>query len=164
MCMKIQQITFTGKPNNYAKIDNVLSRSAQPNKEDFAWLKKQGVTDVVNFRTMFVAAIDFDEKEVVESLGMKYHNIPSITAKPQEKNVLEFLNLADNISKNNGKLHLHCQAGADRTGMYSFIYKSMKNIGDMTQNVQEWIQKGHNVAKYPDLIEQTKKIIEKIKI
>ncbi len=33
-------ISFTGKPDNYAIIDKYVSRSAQPAKEDFVWLKK----------------------------------------------------------------------------------------------------------------------------
>ena len=125
--MNIRPISFKGMPHNYYKIDNTVSRSAQPQKEDFAWLKEQGVTDIINFRTMFVSGIDFDEKKVVESLGMKYHNIPTITAKPNDDNIKEFLDLTDTVCKNNGKLHLHCAAGADRTGMYSFIYKTIKD-------------------------------------
>ena len=82
--MIISPISFKGMPNNYSKIDNTLSRSAQPMAEDFAWLKEQGVTDVVNFRTMVVSGVEFDEKTSVEELGMIYHNIPSITSKPTE--------------------------------------------------------------------------------
>jgi hypothetical protein len=86
--MIINAISFKGMPSNYSKIDNTLSRSAQPMADDFAWLKEQGITDIVNFRTMVVSGVEFDEKTAVESLGMKYHNIPSITSKPEEKNIL----------------------------------------------------------------------------
>ena len=50
--MKTQSITFKGMPNNYSQIDKTVSRSAQPMAEDFVWLKEQGVTDIVNFRTI----------------------------------------------------------------------------------------------------------------
>ena len=161
--MKISSISFMAMPKNYARIDSFLSRSAQPSVEDFVWLKEQGVTDVVNFRTMFVSGIDFDEKKVVESLGMKYHNIPTITAKPNDDNIKEFLDLTDTVCKNNGKLHLHCAAGADRTGMYSFIYKTIKNIGTMVENEREWIARGHNLGRYPDLRTWTKDFLSRIK-
>lgn len=161
--MQVSLIYFKAMPKNYAKIDNNLSRSAQPLVEDFTWLKEQGVTDVVNFRTMTVSDIDFDEKEIVESLGMKYHSIPSITAKPNEAKINEFLNLTETVSKKNGKLHLHCAAGADRTGMYSFIYKAVKNIGTMVENEAEWIARGHNTIKYPDLRAWTKDLVKRIK-
>ena len=48
--MKTAQITFTGIPPKYDRIDKFISRSGQPQKDDFAWLKSQGVTDVINFR------------------------------------------------------------------------------------------------------------------
>ena len=41
---------------------------------------------------MAVPGVDFDEKAVIESLGMKYHNIPSSTRNPKEENIAEFLN------------------------------------------------------------------------
>ena len=165
--MKIANTTrnliFCGMPNNYSKIDNFVSRSAQPQKEDFLWLKEQGVTDVVNFRTMVVSAVDFDEKTVVESLGMTYHNIPSMTSEPKEENINEFLGLVKQVKDKNGQLHIHCKAGADRTGMYAFIYKMINNIGTLFENEKEWIVKGHDIVRYPNLRNWTKNFICKIK-
>ena len=161
--MKISPISFKGKPFNYSKIDNTLSRSAQPMAEDFIWLKEQGVTDVVNFRTLIVSGVEFDEKMSVEALGMKYHNIPSITSKPTEENVRVFLNLAKDVADKNGKLHIHCKAGADRTGMYAFIYKAIKDIGTLVENENEWIAKGHNIQRYPNLRAWTKELVGKLK-
>lgn len=150
--MKVQNICFTGVPENYATIDNYVSRSAQPKEDDFVWLKDNGVTDIVNFRTMTVPELDFDEPELVKSLGMKYHSIPSVSKYPQEKNVFDFLALADEILSQNGKLHIHCKQGADRTGMYSYLYKSYKHIGSESENIAEWIAKGLHLEKYPNLI------------
>ena len=160
--MKVHSITFQGIPKNYAKINNTVSRSAQPSKEDFVWLKEHGITDIINFRTMYVSAVDFDEKTVVENLGMKYHNIPSITKNPKDENVLEFINLAKNIEENGGKLHIHCKAGADRTGMYSYIYKSIKGIGNRTDNQKEMLKMGHNTKLYPDLLPWVNNFIDKL--
>lgn len=158
--MKIQSITFKGMPNNYSQIDKTVSRSAQPMAEDFVWLKEQGVTDIVNFRTMVVSGVEFDEKTAVESLGMNYHNISSITAKPEEKNIEDFLELTKKVKEKQGKLHIHCKAGADRTGMYSFIYKALNNIGTLAENEKEWISKGHNIERYPDLRNWAKRFIK----
>ena len=55
--MQVKNISFKGMPKNYAKIDSYLSRSAQPMAEDFVWLKQQGVTDVLNFRTIVISCI-----------------------------------------------------------------------------------------------------------
>ena len=91
--MKIAQVSFLGQPNKYHKVDETISRSAQPSKDDYKWLQSQGVTDVVNFRHHTVN--EFDERQVVNSLGMKYHHIPSSSKRPMSQNVLKFLNLAE---------------------------------------------------------------------
>ena len=159
--MNVSKINFLAKPKNYGVIDQYVSRSAQPQKEDFAWLKEQGVTDIFNFRTMFDPSINFDEKEEVEKLGMKYHNIPSITNKPTEANVERFLTEVNEVITHNGKAHIHCKAGADRTGMYALIYKSLKNIGFWELNKMEMIAKGHFFIKYSNVIPWANKYINK---
>lgn len=154
-------IIFRGKPDNYLKIDNIVSRSAQPKAEDFKWLKEQGVTDVINFRTMYVSNLDFDEKQVVEQEGMRYHNIPSYTRHPEEKNIGNFLDIVEDVKHNGGKVHIHCKAGADRTGMYSWIYKQKNNIGSMASNEDEMLRMGHHNKTYPELIDWIKKFLIK---
>lgn len=163
MKIVLSKAVFSGKPRNYLKIDDTVSRSAQPKREDFAWLKEQGVTDVFNFRTMFISGLFFSEKECVESLGMKYHNIPSVSAAPEESKVLEFLDSIQQVRKNNGKAHIHCKAGADRTGMYAFIYKMLNGIGSLTENKQEWIKHGHDRKRYPDMMQWAEKLVTKLK-
>ena len=121
MKVVLNSVLFKAQPPNYTKIDDTVSRSAQPAKEDFKWLKEQGVSDIINFRTMYKPDLNFSEKNVVESLGMNYHNIPTVSAAPQQEGVNIFLRLIENIKQRNGKVHIHCKAGADRTGMYSFI-------------------------------------------
>ena len=160
--MSILCVSFLGKPKNYLQIDEVVSRSAQPNKDNLLWLKQQGVTDIFNFRTMYVTGIDFDEKAEVEALGMKYHNIPSGTRHPKPENIDRFLKEVDEVAANGGKAHIHCKAGADRTGMYSYIYKSVKGIGTRLQNKFEMITMGHNTQLYPNLIGWTDQFINKL--
>ncbi len=160
--MRIAKINFQGKPSNYAQIDNFLSRSAQPEQEDFKWLKEQGITDIINFRTMHNPGLNFDEKVVVEENGMKYHNIPTTSKSPREYSVKEFLALLDNIITNGGKAHIHCKAGADRTGMYSFIYKQLNHIDSTSANIEEWIKRGHDTLRYPNMINWAKETVKKL--
>lgn len=154
-------ISFSGRPNNYANIDQYVSRSAQPAKEDFAWLKAQGVTDIINFRTMYQSGMNFDEKKVVENLGMKYHNIPTYSRTPKEENILKFLKITNKVIEEGGKIHIHCKAGADRTGLNAFIYKMSKGIGTLRENIDEWIFRGHNTKLYPDMIPWAKNFVSK---
>lgn len=161
--MKILPIvSFKGKPKNYSIIDKYVSRSAQPELDDFVWLREQGVTDVFNFRTMYDPSITFDEQREVEKLGMKYHNIPSVTKFPKEENVDRFLKEVEVVRQNGGKAHIHCKAGADRTGMYAYIYKTLNGIGERLGNQIEMIRMGHNLEWYPDLLPWTNKLINKL--
>lgn len=161
--MKNINISFLGKPHNYKQIDNYLSRSAQPELEDFSWLHEQGVTDVINFRTLCNdETTKLLEKNAVESAGMRYHQIPSKTKHPTEKNITKFLNLVNEIINKDGKVHIHCKAGADRTGMYSYIYESLHNISTQGERLKEWLSMGHHLQKFPDLIPWTVDYVNKI--
>lgn len=148
--MKIAQVSFLGQPQNYHKVDDTISRSAQPAKEDYKWLKSQGITDIINLRHHTIN--EFDERQVVNNLGMKYHHMPCHPRHPKEENISDFLKLTEQVKKEGGKLLVHCKAGVDRTGLYSFIYKEFNNIGKTTDNVIEWISKGHHIECYPDMI------------
>jgi len=151
------------KPFNYSRIDSTVSRSAQPQANELVCLAQHGVTDIVNFRIMVKPEIDFDEKALVERLGMRYHSIPSITSKPSQENVLNFLKLAKKVKERGGRLHMHCQLGADRTGMYSFIYEIMNNIHTTSSAGWEWLRRGHNHQKYPNLMQWACDFITKFK-
>lgn len=163
MNVSFSTINFQGKPDNYSVIDKYVSRSAQPQKEDFKWLKEQGVTDIVNFRTMFRPDVSFDEQKEVEALGMRYHNIPSITKQPTEENVNTFLKEIELIKQKDGKVHIHCKAGADRTGMYAFIYKMKNGLGSLPKNQAEWFEHGYHYKLYPDIMEWARNLVLKFK-
>lgn len=161
--LQIQNPIFKAMPKNYVQIDNYISRSAQPDKEDFLWLKEQGVTDVINFRTLVVEKIDFNEEQEVKKVGLTYHSIPSVTRHPKEENILRFLDIIEKVKAQAGKVHIHCMAGADRTGMYAFIYKVLNKIGTIADNEKEWLERGHNIRLYPNLRNWTKDFMKTIK-
>ena len=73
------------------------------------------------------------------------------------------MDIVDNVIENNGKAHIHCKAGADRTGMYAFIYKAVKNIGTVAENEVEWLNFGHNKKLYPNLQSWTKEFVKNLK-
>lgn len=160
--MNVARINFYGKPLNYGVVDKYVTRSAQPAAEDLIWLKEHGVTDVFNFRTMIVPALGYSEQAAVEKLGMKYHNIPSYTRYPNESNVNLFLKEIDAVKAKNGKAHIHCKAGADRTGMYAFIYKMTQGIGNLDSNKAEWLNFGHHFKTYPDLMDWAEGFVRRL--
>ena len=153
--------TFLGKPANYAIIDKFVSRSAQPKKEDIEWLKSQGITDIFNFRSMHSPDINYNEETEVKKASIRYHNIPSITRKPTEENIDTFLKEIEEVKQRGGKAHIHCKAGADRTGMYAFIYETINGIKTLPKSQAEWFEHGYHYKLYPGLMEWTRNFVLK---
>ena len=151
-------------PSNYIATDSFLSRSAQPNQRNIDWLKKNNVTDVVNFRRNDENfPIDFDECKYVESKGMTYHCIPSYTNYPEEKKLGNFLDIVDSVQKKGGKIHIHCREGADRTGMYAYIYERLINLTPKAEAYKSFINGGWHNLDYPHLVDFAEKFVQKIK-
>ncbi len=155
--MKITPIISFGaykRPENFKQIDNNVMRSAQPEADEIVWLKdNKNLTDIINFRTMYVRAVDFDEEELSKALNIKYHSIPTISKSPEKENVKEFLDIINDIKEKNGKVLIHCKAGADRTGFYSFIYEVLNGCQTKEEAEKEMLKMGHNKERYPDLIQ-----------
>ena len=146
------------KPENYKQIDKYLSRSAQPLKDNIQWLKEQGVTDIINLRNM--SKDDFDEANCVKNLGMNYHSIPSVTKFVKPENIQEFLDIIEKVKLAGGKIHFHCNHGADRTGLFSYIYERLNNIGTPKDNLDELVEHKWRKDKYPDLVKLAESIID----
>ena len=164
--MKIQQINylnFQALPEKYARVTKNLSRSAQPLPEDLLSLKEEGITDIVNLRTMTDKSCIFDEGAEAEKLGIKYHNIPINHRKPTEKNVTDFLEIMNVAERDNRKVLVHCLEGKDRTGLCVFVYKCLKGLDSLTQNKAEWIKFGHDFVRYPNMMGWAEELVQKIK-
>lgn len=169
--IKINNLSFkAAPPPNYRKIDEFVSRSAQPLEDNFLWLKEQGVTDILNFRTMYVSGIDFNEEKKVAALGMRYHNIPvteTILNSGDNTKVLPLVNtffrLIKDIKTHGEKLHIHCKAGADRTGFFALLYKTHNGLDTFEQATKELLEMGHHKDRYPDMANFAIKIAQKIR-
>lgn len=180
--MNVNSITFAGANNyhkpyhvnarnnldvpipNFSKVDDVLLRGAQPNQTQIQNLKKQGVGVVVNLRTLFVSGLPFDEKKVVEDVGMKYENIPIVTKSgPSIHSVEKFFAIVDKAKERGQKVFLHCMAGQDRTGSMTALYKIDKGIDTPERAFNEMIDMGHNQKMYPKLIDKLKLIVGNLK-
>ncbi|HEX5708437.1 MAG TPA: tyrosine-protein phosphatase [Pyrinomonadaceae bacterium] len=145
------------KIKNFGQMDERLFRGAEPKKlEDFQALKELGITTVVDLQ----AEPEPAERQMVESLGMTYVNIPMIAKKyPKSEHVAQFLKLVDDPAT--GKFFIHCAGGRHRTGVmgavyrfnkygwnYDQVYKEMKQFdfytswghGDFKEFVQDYWQ------------------------
>lgn len=104
---------------NFHKVGEHLYRGAQPKAGGIARLAELGFNTVINLRG------DDDraqaEGDAVKSAGMRYFHVPfKRLGAPTDAQIQRVLALINDAA--NGKVFLHCQRGADRTGTVIAVY------------------------------------------
>jgi tyrosine-protein phosphatase SIW14 len=107
---------------NFGQMDERFYRGAEPKGvEDIEALKDLGIHTVIDLQ----AKPERDERAMVESLGMRYVNIPMVDkAYPRPEWVAAFLKTVDDPST--GKFFVHCAGGRHRTGSMGAVYRFEK--------------------------------------
>ena len=109
------------KIKNFGQMDERFYRGAQPKEHDYESLKTLGINTVIDLQ----AEPKEYAKQRVESLGMRYVNIPMIGKKyPTEEAVAAFVKLVDDPQT--GKFFVHCAGGRHRTGAMGAVYRFNK--------------------------------------
>jgi protein tyrosine/serine phosphatase len=108
----------TIKIKNFGQMDERFYRGAQPAEQDYKDLAALGIKTVVDL----TADPKPYERSMVESLGMKYINLPMIDKQyPTEEATKMFLKVANDPST--GKFFVHCAGGRHRTGAMGAVYR-----------------------------------------
>lgn len=110
------------KIKNFGQMDERFYRGAQPKEvADYQALKALGVKTVIDLRD---DPTDY-EKSDVETLGMKYVNIPMGDGSyPKAEEIEAFLKLVNDPST--GIFFVHCKGGKHRTGVTGAVYRFTK--------------------------------------
>lgn len=109
-----QPIALPGVPNLH-KVSDTLFRSAQPDAAGMQNLKKLGVETIVNLRAFH------SDRDEIGMTGLGYEHIYMKAWHPEEEDVIRFLQIVTNPKRT--PVLVHCQHGADRTGMMVAIYR-----------------------------------------
>jgi len=109
-----QPVEIGGVPNLH-RVSDGLYRSAQPTEEGMRNLKKLGVVTIVNLRSFH------SDRDEIGDTDLKYEHITMKAWHPEEKEVVRFLKIVSDPKK--GPVLLHCQHGADRTGLQCAVYR-----------------------------------------
>jgi tyrosine-protein phosphatase SIW14 len=108
----------TIKIKNFGQMDERFYRGAQPKEQDYKDLAALGIKTVIDL----TADPKPYERSAVESLGMKYVNIPMIEKKyPTEEATRAFLKTVSDPAV--GKFFVHCAGGRHRTGAMGAVYR-----------------------------------------
>ena len=107
---------------NFGQMDERFYRGAEPKRlEDIAALKELGITTVIDLQEK----PEPEERGWVESLGMRYVNIPMVEKKyPRPEWVAAFMKTVDDPAT--GKFFVHCAGGRHRTGSMGAVYRFEK--------------------------------------
>ena len=111
---------------------NDLYIAGQPlTTESLQWLKREGITTVVNLRTDREMAnpdsTPIDEATLLTELGIKYVSIPSGgNSTPHSPAVLD--GFAKSMENNPGKTLLHCYSGRRATHLWVAYLLKYKNL------------------------------------
>lgn len=107
---------------NFGQMDERFFRGAEPKGiEDIQALKDLGVNTVIDLQEK----PEPSERGNVESLGMRYVNIPMVDkAYPKPEWVAAFLKTVDDPAT--GKFFVHCAGGRHRTGSMGAVYRFEK--------------------------------------
>jgi len=140
-------VKLPGLPN-FARISKQLLRGGQPDAAGFEELKKIGVAIVVNLghETDEIAR----ERAIVLSQGMQYVSIPWRGSNdPDAGQIAEFLEL---LRANPDKqIFVHCQRGAERTGVMAACYRISVDKWTAEQALQEMEQFGFRGLRFRHL-------------
>ena len=107
---------------NFGQMDERFYRGAEPKGiEDIRALKELGIRTVIDLQAKPEPA----ERGEVESLGMRYVNIPMVDKEyPRAEWVAAFLKTVDDPAT--GKFFVHCAGGRHRTGSMGAVYRFEK--------------------------------------
>lgn len=110
-------ITLEGVPNLH-QITPTLYRSEQPTALGFRNLEKLGIRTVINLR-----AFNSDDDEV-RGTSLRTARVKIVTWDIDDKHVVEVMRMLKDSA--NGPYLIHCQHGADRTGLMSAMYRILE--------------------------------------
>lgn len=107
-------VSLPGVPNLF-QVSESLYRSGQPERQGFDELHRFGIKTIVNLRH------DHSDKPWIEPVNFIYFEIPSRANRVREKDVIRFLSIVTDPTLS--PCLVHCQHGADRTGLMVAMYR-----------------------------------------
>ncbi|MBN3791133.1 dual specificity protein phosphatase family protein [Burkholderia sp. Ac-20353] len=110
------QSVADARVNNLHRITPSLYRSAQLSKEDVPQLQKLGIRKVISFRAFH------SDDSILAGSQITMQRIPINTWYIRDEDMVTALKALRNADRD-GPVLIHCQHGADRTGLVSALYR-----------------------------------------
>ncbi|MDR3162558.1 MAG: dual specificity protein phosphatase family protein [Helicobacteraceae bacterium] len=127
-------IELEGAPNLHRVTDSIY-RSAQPTAEGFKNLQKLGVKTVINLRKLH------NDDEELSGTELRAIHVKMEAWDPEAKEVIRVLKILNNPE---GAPYLvHCQHGADRTGLVIGAYRMVVQRWSKEEAIAEMTEGGY---------------------
>ena len=140
-------VQLPGLPN-FGTISPQLSRGGQPNPVGFEELKKMGIDIIVNLR--HDTAEITREQVLVQTQGMQYLSIPwRGSNNPSVAQIVQFLELLR--ANPDKKVFVHCERGAERTGVMVATYRMSRQHWTAEQALNEMELFGFRAMRFGHL-------------
>jgi protein tyrosine phosphatase (PTP) superfamily phosphohydrolase (DUF442 family) len=99
---------------NWYQLDADVYRSEQPNRKGFEEIRAKGIRSIVNLRDKYADA------PLIEGLGFNLTEVPMRATHFSEEDIVKALRAIQSAPK---PVLVHCQYGADRTGVVIAMYR-----------------------------------------
>jgi protein tyrosine/serine phosphatase len=119
---------------NLHQVEPDLYRGAQPDARGMKSLSEMGVHTVLNLRSLH------SDRDEIGELPLRYEHLPTVAWHTSDDDVIRFLRIATDPERR--PLFVHCQHGADRTGMMMAIYRIVVQGWSKDDAIQEMTEGG----------------------
>ncbi len=133
--------------SNLHRVSPTLYRSEQPTALGMQNLEKLGVRTVINLRAFN------DDAEEVRGTSLRTERVKILTWRIDDKHVIEVMRMLKKTE--NAPFLIHCQHGADRTGLMSAMYRMLEQGWTADDALKELIDGGYgyhsmwkNIVRY----------------
>lgn len=133
---------------NLYQVDHQLFRSEQPQAKHLDQIKALGIKTIISFRA------HHSDQPVFGNTDIELIRIPISTWNINDSNVIQALDAIER-AKTKGNVLIHCQHGADRTGLVTAMYRIVYQSWSKEDALYELIEGGYgyhaiwrNIPKY----------------
>ena len=130
---------------NFLRLSENLMSSGMPTAEQMKSVAEAGVKVVINLAPFDPEKDLANEGALVDSLGMKYINIPVDWEAPTQQNLETFMNAMD--EDGNKKVFVHCRANYRATGFIT-LYRILR-LGWRKEEAFKDLRRIWNPDEYP---------------
>jgi protein tyrosine/serine phosphatase len=141
-----EPMVIEGVPNLH-RLSPTLYRSEQPTALGMKNLEKLGIRTVINLRHF-----NHDDDEV-KGTSLRTERVKILTWRIGDKHVIEVMRMLRKTE--NGPFLIHCQHGADRTGLMSAMYRILEQDWTPDDALKELVDGGYgyhsmwkNIVRY----------------